>query len=158
MSDFLRAFVPDHPGEIIDTTGKVLGTHRGLHLYTLGQRRGFGVASPIYKVAYVVVDKRPATNHLVVTLEQPDAPLLHATHCRVTSVTSINAPALWSGPLSARPRYRSPAAPCSIEIIDPTTLDVTFHFPQRALAPGQICAFYRENILLGGGIFSSVTH
>jgi len=158
MTDFLRAFVPDDPGEIIDTTGKVLGTHRGLHLYTLGQRRGFGVASPIYKVAYVVVEKRPATKQLVVTLEQPDAPLLYATRCRVTSVTSINTPCPWPGPLSARPRYRSPAAPCSIEVIDPTTLDVTFHFPQRALAPGQICAFYHENILLGGGIFSSVTH
>ena len=156
MSDFLRAFVPDQPGDIVDTTGKKLGEHRGLHLYTLGQRRGFGVASPVHKVAYVVVQKRLETNELVITLEQPDAPMLYARRCQVSHPTSVNQAFPWSGPLSARPRYRSPSAPCSMERLSADTVEVTFTQPQRALAPGQICAFYRENTLLGGGIFSKV--
>jgi len=46
MTDFLRHYVPDSPGEIVDLEGRVMGQHEGLHLYTLGQRKGHGVASP----------------------------------------------------------------------------------------------------------------
>ncbi|HSP44306.1 MAG TPA: tRNA 2-thiouridine(34) synthase MnmA, partial [Luteolibacter sp.] len=46
MSDFLSHYIPDEPGEIVDADGRVLGSHRGLHLYTMGQRKGHGVASP----------------------------------------------------------------------------------------------------------------
>ncbi len=158
MSDFLRAFVPDAPGNIVDTTGKVLGQHQGLHLYTLGQRRGFGVASPIYKVAYVVVAKRSATQELVVTLEQPGAPLLYAQRCRVTNVTFVNQPLTTSRTISAMPRYRSPAAACTVEPLGDDAYHVEFHEPQRALAPGQICAFYDGDVLLGGGIFAEINY
>jgi tRNA-specific 2-thiouridylase len=158
MSDFLRAFVPDDPGNIVDTTGKVLGTHQGLHLYTLGQRRGFGVASPIYKVAYVVVAKRPATKELVVALEQPDAPMLYAQDCRVTNVSFVNHAITGPSEVSAMPRYRSPAANCLVEPIGDGAFDVHFHEPQRALAPGQICALYQGETLLGGGIFSEIVY
>ena len=46
MSDFLRHYLPDKPGKIVDTEGRTLGTHNGLHLFTMGQRKGHGVASP----------------------------------------------------------------------------------------------------------------
>jgi tRNA-specific 2-thiouridylase len=156
MSDFLRAFVPDAPGNIVDTDGKVLGTHKGLHLYTLGQRRGFGVASPIYKVAYVVVAKRQETNELVVALEQPDAPMLFAKRSRVVDVTFVNRLITEKCDIQAMPRYRCPAAPCTVEPLGGGVMEVTFHEPQRALAPGQICAFYDGRTLLGGGIFETV--
>ena len=54
MSDFLRHYLPDKPGKIVDTEGRMLGTHNGLHLFTMGQRKGHGVASPREGVAYVV--------------------------------------------------------------------------------------------------------
>ena len=76
MEDFLRTFVPDKPGPIVNLEGKVLGQHKGLHLFTLGQRKGIGVASPLHKQAYVVVAKRQATNELVIAIEQADTPLL----------------------------------------------------------------------------------
>lgn len=156
MSDFLQAFVPDAPGNIVDTTGKVLGQHKGLHLYTLGQRRGFGVASPIYKVAYVVVQKRPETRELVVELERPDAPMLYAKRCRVTGVTFVNQSISEISEISAMPRYRSPAANCTVEPVGDRAFEVEFHEPQRALAPGQICAFYDGKTLLGGGVFETI--
>ena len=57
MEDFLRTFVADKPGKIVNLEGKVLGEHKGLHLYTLGQRKGIGVASPLHKQAYQVYRK-----------------------------------------------------------------------------------------------------
>ena len=80
MKDFLRHYVPDNPGNIVGLDGKVLGTHKGLHLYTLGQRKGHGVPSNTYGEAYVVVEKRGETNELVVAFDREDSPGLFATN------------------------------------------------------------------------------
>ena len=62
------------PGEIVDTEGRVMGAHQGLHLYTLGQRKGHGVASPREGMAYVVVGKDLPNNRLIVGWEQVNSP------------------------------------------------------------------------------------
>ena len=69
MSDFLRHYLPDKPGKIVDTEGRTLGTHNGLHLFTMGQRKGHGVASPREGVAYVVVGKDVQRNRLILGYE-----------------------------------------------------------------------------------------
>ena len=79
MSDFLSAFVEDAPGPVITPDGKKLGIHRGLHLYTLGQRKGLGIASPVFKEPYVVVEKRQATRELVLAFDHPETPRLYAS-------------------------------------------------------------------------------
>jgi tRNA-specific 2-thiouridylase len=158
MSDFLRTFVPDAPGEIIDTHGKVLGQHSGMHLYTLGQRKGLGVASPYFKQAYVVVEKRPATRQIVVGLEAADTPRLFARKCRVASLSWVGQPIPHATQLQAMPRYRAPAAPATFQPLEDGSALVEFSLPQRALAPGQICAFYAQNQLLGGAIFAEVIY
>ncbi|MEM7385707.1 MAG: tRNA 2-thiouridine(34) synthase MnmA, partial [Verrucomicrobiota bacterium] len=66
MSDFLSAYVDDDPGPIVTVDGREVGQHRGLHLHTLGQRRGLGVPSNQYGRAYVVVAKRSETKELVI--------------------------------------------------------------------------------------------
>jgi tRNA-specific 2-thiouridylase len=163
MTDFLRAFIPDSPGDIVDLTGRVLGRHRGLHLYTFGQRKGLGVASPVYKEAYVVVAKRPETNELVVALERPDTPLLHARRAVVGSLHWTNEP-FFHEPrrVRAQPRYRHEGAPATIEPLrnDPArqAILVTWDEAQRALTPGQVCAFYEGEVLLGGGFFEEILH
>jgi tRNA-specific 2-thiouridylase len=159
MSDFLGAFLPEKPGPIVDTSGRLLGEHRGLHLYTLGQRRGLGVSSPFYKEPYVVVAKEMAHNRLVVAPENADTPLLFAQRARVGSLHATGA-AFWDAPrrLQAQPRYRHPGADARIEPLpDGQSVEVTFDVPQRALTPGQICAFYDGDILLGGGVFEEVS-
>ena len=156
MTDFLRNYVADEPGDIVNQEGKVLGRHRGLHLHTLGQRRGLGVASNTYKEAYVVVEKRASTKQLVVAFDRPDTPKLYANRCRVGGVSVVNRALTAASNLQARPRYRTPSVPIVVTAVGDQTFNVQFLEPQRALTPGQICAFYDNEILLGGGVFEHI--
>ncbi len=156
MEDFLRTFVPDNPGPIVNLEGKVMGEHRGLHLYTLGQRKGHGVASPIHKQAYVVVAKRPATNELVVAIENPDTPLLWARRATLYSISTTGAPLTEERLLQAQPRYRCPAGDATFKPLGGGRAELEYTQPQRALTPGQICALYDGERLLGGAVFETV--
>jgi tRNA-uridine 2-sulfurtransferase len=159
MSDFLRAFVPDRPGEIVDPQGRVLGTHRGLHLFTLGQRKGHGIASPRHGMAYVVVAKDAATNRLVVGYDEPATHGLYHHECSLRGLS-------WAGPapaaaelrVRAQPRYRTAAVPASLHLAGDDHGRLVFDEAQRALTPGQICALYAEDdaLLLGGAVFAAI--
>ncbi len=159
MSEFLRHHVPDSPGPIVDLSGRVVGRHRGLHLYTLGQRKGHGVASPREGMAYVVVAKEPARNELVVGWDERTTPGLYAQGCTVTSLSCAGrefVPQTGKLSCSVQPRYRSQAESAHVERCE-NRVKVHFNRPQRALTPGQVCAFYEGGQLLGGGIFESIS-
>jgi len=155
MSDFISYYIPDRPGEIVDTSGRVVGEHRGLHLYTLGQRKGHGVASPREGMAYVVVAKEVPTNRLVVGWDESSTPGLYASECVIGSVSTIGT--TFDAPrwIEAQPRYRAKAERAEIVPREDGKLDLRFANPQRAIAAGQICAFYDGGRLLGGGVFES---
>jgi len=153
MQDFLRAHVPDQPGEAVDPDGRVVGRHRGLHLYTIGQKRGVGLACPVRDHAYVVVGKDAVRNRLLVAVETPDTPGLYTFCWRVGSISHSREPLVEARELLARPRYRAPAVPARFEPAGDAGAVVTFASPQRAIAPGQICGLYEGEILLGGGVF-----
>jgi tRNA-specific 2-thiouridylase len=156
MSDFLRHYVADSPGEIVDTDGRVLGEHSGLHLYTLGQRKGHGVASPRESMAYVVVGKNPVKNQLVVGWDLAETPGLYTRECVVGTVSALNEPFDRKRLVDAQPRYRAKAEPAVLEPIGEGKIKLTFQQPQRAIVPGQICALYDGGRMLGGGVFESV--
>jgi tRNA-uridine 2-sulfurtransferase len=156
MTDFLRHYLPDSPGEIVDAEGRVMGEHRGLHLYTLGQRKGHGVASPREGMAYVVVGKDVARNRLIVGWDLRETAGLYATGCVVGTLSAINEPFDRRRLVDAQPRYRSKAEPAVMEPCGEGRVRLKFQHPQRAIAPGQICAFYDGGRLLGGGVFESV--
>jgi tRNA-uridine 2-sulfurtransferase len=156
MRDFLRTFVRDNPGVIRNGLGEVVGWHQGLHLYTLGQRRGLRTPSNTPFESYVVVEKRPACNELVVAFDRSDTKGLYARRCRLLSVSFINGPLESGAKISAKPRYRAKAASARFEWIGPETAALEFSEPQRALTPGQICALYDGETLLGGGIFEEI--
>lgn len=156
MADFLGHYIPEDPGPIVTLDGTRVGEHRGLHLHTLGQRKGLGVPSNTFGKAYVVVAKRAATKELVVAFDEPDTPMLYATRCRVGSISVTHRPLAEISQLLAQPRYRCEAAPVRAEFTDETTAVITFDQPQRALTPGQICAFYEGEKLLGGGVFEEI--
>lgn len=155
MSDFLRHYLPDSPGEIVDTEGRVLGEHHGLHLHTLGQRKGHGVASPREGMAYVVVGKDVAKNRLIVGWDSLDVHGLYTRHCVVGTLSHINEPFDTKRLVEAQPRYRAKAEPALIEPLDDGRVRLEFQRPQRAIAPGQICAFYEGGRLMGGGVFET---
>lgn len=158
MEDFLRTFVPDRPGPIVNLEGRVLGEHKGLHLYTLGQRKGIGVASPLHKQAYVVVAKRPEANQLVIAIEQADTPLLWARRAVLHSISTTGEPLDHERQLQAQPRYRCPAGSAVLRPLGGGRAELEYDEPQRALTPGQICALYDGDRLLGGAVFESIDH
>jgi len=154
MADFLKAYVPDAPGPIVRATdSRVLGEHRGLHFYTLGQRRGIRIPSNTDHEAYVVVGKRAAGRALLVAFDHPDAPGLFQREVRVHSLSWIGEPLTTARALEGRVRYRDPRVPLEFCPEDGGTARVAFRAPQRGLASGQILAFYDGERLLGGGVY-----
>ena len=137
--------LPDDSGEIVTTSGEVLGRHTGLHQYTVGQRKGIGVSAgrPLY-----VVSLDRAKNRLVVGEDQD----LRSTKCEVRDVNWISI-ATPSAPVGAmvRVRNRHEPSPAQITPLDATTARVTFREPQRAITPGQAAVFYSGELVLGGG-------
>ena len=156
MADFLSHYVPDSPGNIVDVEGKTLGAHRGLHFYTLGQRKGHGVASPRHGIAYVVVGKDFERNELVVGYEDTATEGLYSKTCIVGEINATNAAFYDGQKLEAQPRYRAKSEPAQLKQYAEDQWEVTFENPQRALTPGQVCAFYDQGKLLGGSVFQSI--
>jgi tRNA-uridine 2-sulfurtransferase len=132
-------------GEIVTTSGEVLGRHNGLHNYTVGQRSGLGIAvgRPVYVVA---LDREK--NRLIVG----DDAELRSSICEVRNINWIpfEAPDV---PIHARVRIRNRHQPAEAEItaLAPTTARITFTEPQRAITPGQAAVFYAGEHVLGGG-------
>lgn len=145
---FLSEKVPDGSvrGPIVDESGSPIGEHRGFAHYTLGQRRGLGVASPI---PVYVRQVRPSENTVVAGA----APLITRMDLK-----EISFPAPIEGSLraSVMTRYRGPEATASVEPAgDGAT--VIFDEPQPAAAPGQSAVLYHGEEVAGGGIISSVS-
>ena len=160
MSDFLSNYVPDNPGDIVNLKGDVLGKHRGLHLYTLGQRKGIGVPSNVYKEAFVVVDKKIKENELVVGFDCKETAGLYASRCTINGLSFVNRVPNLNEKIYAQARYRTPsvAANLKIESFEGGKAELLFDEPQRALTPGQVCAFYSDDVLMGGGFFESIDY
>jgi tRNA-specific 2-thiouridylase len=155
MADFLKAYVPDSPGPILRASdGVELGRHRGLHYFTLGQRKGIGVPSNSDNERYVVVGKRGADRALLVAFDHPDAPGLFQSEVRVHSLSWNGAPVVNARTLEGRVRYRDPRVPLSFLPEDSSSALIRFEQPQRALASGQVLALYDGSRLIGGGTYA----
>lgn len=145
--DFVEARLPDdeRQGPIRHVDGRLLGRHAGLHRFTIGQRRGLGINTG---EALYVVELRDDSRTVVVGPEEAlQAPGLVAGHC---NWLSIGPP---QGPLeaAARIRHRHREVPSTLVPLGDGRIRVEFARPQRAVAPGQGVAFYRDDLLLGGG-------
>lgn len=152
-------------GRIVDRDGTQLGTHAGQHKFTIGQRRGVGVAlgHPIY-----VVEKRPETNEVVVG----EADDLLSSSCIVGEanwLTDEPAPGEWIGVL-AQHRYNAAAVPARVRVTETDadtpaspsgrtgSFEVVFDRPERAVTPGQAIALFDAadpTLVLGGGWIAS---
>jgi tRNA-uridine 2-sulfurtransferase len=140
------------PGEIRDADGRVLGVHRGLVHYTVGQRHGLGLGGAReYRVIALVPDE----NVLVV-----GSPEELGTREIVVSDLNLHAPAEWleQAPLEAKIRYRQPAAAARLRFLRDGDAPasslralVSFDQQQTAVAPGQSCVLYHRGILVAGG-------
>ena len=149
INDFLKKYLKSKAGKIIDTEGKSIGKHEGLHFYTIGQRKGIKLAGgPFY-----VMDKNLDENFLVVTKNEKD---LYKKELVAKNINWIlgKAPKL---PLKAKAkiRYRHEASSVTIEGKSKTkSCKLIFNKPQRAITLGQSAVFFKGQEVLGGGIIS----
>ena len=149
---FLRANVPDydervHAGEYVDRDGNVLGQHLGYVNYTIGQRKGLGIA--LGQRAFVThIDA--ATNR--VTLGTNDD--LYATELRfrLTAKRSYSETVLQQSGLTAKVRYRTVAVPAKVSDITDSVCRLTFDSPVWGITPGQSVVLYQDGLVIGGGI------
>jgi tRNA-specific 2-thiouridylase len=152
VQDFLERHIPDAPGPVVNAAGKVIGQHRGLHRYTIGQRRGIGLPSNTENEYFVVVRKDFTTNTLHVAFDKPGTPGLYTDRARVRDLSWINRPVDSAQDILARVRYRDPATPAHF-LPTSSGAELTFRTAQRGLASGQVLAVYLDRVLMGGGIF-----
>ena len=154
ISRFLEYYIEDKPGDIVDTDGKVLGRHRGLHRYTNGQRRGIGVPSNTDNEFYVVTKLDMERNELVVAFDKPDSPGLFTSEVELYGLSFINRSLTEPCRILAKPRYRDPSQAITYTPLPKGRARIHFDEPQRALAAGQILALYDGQKLLGGGFYA----
>jgi len=137
--------LPDTSGELVTAGGEVIGEHSGIHNFTVGQRKGLGVAtgSPLYVIQI------NGENRQVVVGGQEE---LYSRTLRAHRVNLISVDDLHE-PMRARVkiRHRHEAAPATIEKSGTEEVLVTFDEPQRAITPGQAAVFYDGDIVAGGG-------
>ncbi len=158
FAEFLARHLEDRPGNIEDSSGRVLGRHQGLSRYTLGQRQGLlvGGVAGAGDAPWYVAGKDAARNVLVV-VQGHDHPMLMDQSLLATGTHWIagSAPRL---PLActARTRHRQPDRPCRVERGADGALRVRFEQPQRALTPGQFVVFYAGDECLGGAAIAAV--
>ncbi len=144
---FVARRAPDalRPGRIVDSAGRTLGRHAGVHRFTVGQRRGLGISGP---VPLYVTELDATSGRVTVGPHQA----LEQSTLRAGAVNWIAGRAP-SGPLrmAAQIRHRHPAAPARVRVLEDGTAHVEFDDPQPAIAPGQAVVFYDGATVLGGG-------
>ena len=140
--------LPETAGELITTNGEVIGEHSGIHNFTVGQRKGLGVAtgSPLY-----VIQIKGDQNQVVVGSSDD----LYSSTLRARRINFISVDDL-PGPMrvSVKIRHRHEPAPAVVEKIAADEVLVTFDDPQRAITPGQAAVFYQDDVVVGGGWIS----
>lgn len=138
------------PGEIVDVDGNVLGEHKGLLHYTVGQRRGLGISSP---EPLYVLEIDLGANRLIVGTEKQ---IFKSRFLAKESNWFIDISNSEKIRCRAKIRYRHEPAACSVIFAGSDKMEVVFDEPQRAITPGQSAVFYDNQILLGGGVIEAV--
>jgi tRNA-uridine 2-sulfurtransferase len=151
MSAFLGQYIAPKEGEIVDHQGQVLGHHEGIHHYTIGQRKGLGIAAaqPLY-----VIGLDPAQNRVIVG-DRDRAAHLECAVQRVNWVSMV-CPTV---PIRAQVQIRYRSSPVDVTVIPLPTdekfgerVKLVFDEPQFSVTPGQAAVWYDGDVVLGGGV------
>ncbi|HKN33644.1 MAG TPA: tRNA 2-thiouridine(34) synthase MnmA [Terriglobales bacterium] len=137
--------LPDTAGELVTSSGEVIGEHNGIHNYTVGQRKGLGIATgaPLY-----VIQIKGDTRQVVVgNGEELLSGTLRAKRINLISIDDLGAPMR----VAVKIRHRHEPAPAIIEKVADDEVLATFDQPQRAVTPGQAAVFYDAEAVVGGG-------
>jgi tRNA-specific 2-thiouridylase len=134
-----------HTGEIVDLNGRVLGQHDGIEFYTIGQRKGLGISSPY---PLYVLELNPEENRVVVgPVENLERDQFEVERCNWIPFENLTAPI----EVTTRIRYNHTGTPATLTPLENNCATIKLHTPQRAIAPGQACVFYQDDLVVGGG-------
>jgi tRNA-uridine 2-sulfurtransferase len=163
--DFLKRYLSQAPGPMVDDAGREVGRHVGLSFYTLGQRQGLGIggvrehagdgaASGLHAPWYVA-HKDLASNTLHV-VQGHAHPWLQSAWLQADNLSWVAGAAPLAGPLAAKTRYRQADAPCLLSA-NASSLRLDFDSAQWAVTPGQSAVVYDGEVCLGGGVIVQAT-
>lgn len=149
--DFLKKYIPEKPGDILNTDGRVIGRHRGAQFYTIGQRHGLGLSGG---GPYYVAGKNTKKN-IITVAEGDKASELYAKEVYLNDINLIQPKIRNSSliiPVFARVRYRQPLAKAKL-FKEKRSWKLVFAKPVKYAAPGQSAVFYNSRgVMLGGGV------
>ncbi len=137
--------IKKNPGNIVDKNGKILGKHNGLYYYTIGQRRGLGIANSV--PLYVLGFNKIKNEVIVGPLEELFSKEIIVKNLNWLLIDKLED----SIKVKTKIRYAAKEAESVIERIDEDTVKVIFEEPQRGVTPGQSAVFYVDDIVIGGG-------
>ena len=149
MKDFLQTAVKSKRGDVVTTSGEIIGQHEGAFYYTIGQRHGLGL--PGGSEPYFVVGKNIEKNIVYVGLENDSALFAKELYC--DEINWIESHSKFPLACKARVRYRQPLQDCEVRF-EGGRYHVVFKKKQRAITSGQAVVFYKGERCLGGGIIS----
>lgn len=159
MEDFLARFIKMTPGRVLNTSGEVIGTHRGAILYTIGERHGFEITRKnSSEKPFYIISKDKGANTITVSNAEPEIRALAPTKILLKDVNWTSEP---HGPLSGRIRYRGEKIPLTISHDGTGGAVVKFYRPVKGLSLGQSLVFYSpprspEDICFGGGVMDKI--
>jgi tRNA-specific 2-thiouridylase len=146
---FVASRAPDaaQAGVILDRDGRVLGTHGGIHRFTVGQRKGLGLSRSPAGAPMYVLELKPANHQVIVG---PKAALER------TSLTASGVNWVMDAPneprrVTAQIRHRHQPAAATVRLLDERRVEVVFDMPQVAITPGQAAVFFDGDVVVGGG-------
>ena len=141
--------IPDSAGELVSSSGEVIGRHTGVHNFTIGQRKGLGVASP--DPLYVIQIDNSSHRITVGSDAEATTKTLRARDLNWISIPRLEGEMRGEMRVRAKIRHRHEPAPATIRMISETEVEATFDDPQRAVTPGQAAVFYNGDEVVGGG-------
>ena len=153
IPDFLSHYIDLQPGKVYDGDANEIGEHKGAFVYTIGQRQGFTLFSHnTNRQPHFVVSKDIAKNTITVSTSKP---ILKKTDKLTLKEVRLSNPIPTTGPVQAQTRYRQ--TPFSVDVTmssDNKNIFILSNEISEAVAKGQSCVLYSENVCLGGGIIS----
>ena len=142
--------VSDQPGQIVDRQGKIMGQHNGIWNYTIGQRKGLGIA---YSEPLYVIELNKEKNQVIVgTRKEVMSTSFIVNDLNWIAMEKLAAPM----EVSAKIRSAQKASPALVEPLDEHSVKVIFHEPNDGITPGQLAVFYQDDIVVGGGTIDKV--
>ena len=156
MKDFLKRFLPEKKGNVLNEKGEIIGEHKGVYYYTFGQRHNFLITSKTPQdKPYFVVDKNVEKNTIIVSQKMRESQIFDKKEVIIKGINWIigKEPDL-KKKYQARIRYRQNLQKCEIFRKSNDKYKIVFDKPQKAVSSGQSLVLYDGDVCLGGGVLS----